>query len=105
MLENMGYQISSLKLNGDTTIEVLALDGDQGKRAMRKQATLFLIQRDINAVHENLVRNFHEQMRELNAARGIIMTTGDIAPGALSFASTRPIDLYDAQKMAELLKS
>ncbi|MCB1324574.1 MAG: tetratricopeptide repeat protein [Spirochaetales bacterium] len=104
MVEKMGYQIANLKMRGDTVIEILASESD-GRVGPRKTNTLFLIQRDVQAVHEKQVREFHEHMREENAARGVVMTTGDITPGALSFASSRPIELFDGASMAQKLKA
>ncbi len=105
MLEGMGFSISNLKRNSDLTIEALVSDGDpNSQRNMRKFYTLIFIQRDMAPVSERQVRDFHEQMREKNASRGIDMTTGDIMPQASNFASTRPIDIYDAAKTAAALK-
>jgi tetratricopeptide (TPR) repeat protein len=106
MLEGLGYSISSLKRNSDLTIEALVSDSDgtANQRNIRKFYTLIFIQRDMSPVSERQVRDFHEQMREKNASRGIVMTTGDIMPQAANFASTRPIDIFDAAKTADALK-
>ena len=105
MLEGMGYSISSLKRNSDLTIEALVSQTDgSNSRNLRKFYTLIHIQRDMAPVSERQIRDFHEQMREKNASRGIVMTTGDIMPQAANFASSRPIDIFDAVKTADALK-
>ena len=105
MLEGMGYSISSLKRNSDLTIEALVSQTDgSNSRRLRKFYTLIHIQRDMAPVSERQIRDFHEQMREKNASRGIVMTTGDIMPQAANFASSRPIDIFDAVKTADALK-
>jgi restriction endonuclease Mrr len=104
MLEGMGMHISSLRLVGDAAVEALTSESETNKRMMRKAYTLILIQREMNALAERHVREFHESMREKNASRGIIMTTGEVTPQALSFASSRPIEIYDSAKLADALK-
>lgn len=104
MLEGMGMHISSLRLVGDAAVEALTSESETNKRMMRKAYTLILIQREMNALAERHVREFHESMREKNASRGIIMTTGEVTPQALGFASSRPIEIYDSAKLADALK-
>ncbi len=105
MLEGLGYSISACSVLNDTSMEALVYDNDGNKRNLRKFYTLIHIQRDMTPLNERSVRDFHESMREKNASRGIIMTTGDVMPQASNFASSRPIDIYDAAKTAEALKA
>ncbi|MEJ2700802.1 MAG: CDC27 family protein, partial [Desulfuromonadales bacterium] len=85
--------------------EELAAEEDTNKMMVRNRYTLFLLQRDTDSLSEKHVRDFQEKMRESNAGKGIIMTTGDISPGALNYASTRPLDLYDSTRMVDILRS
>src|SRR5512135_2016307 len=94
IIENMGYQIISLTLASDSRIIALAAEEDSQKLLVRNRYTLFRIQRDIHPLSENHIREFQEKMRENNAGRGVLITTGDITPGALNYASTRPLVIY-----------
>ncbi|MBX7059452.1 MAG: tetratricopeptide repeat protein [Leptospirales bacterium] len=105
LIENMGHSISAFRLRNDTAAEALTVDDEGGRRQMRRNYTLFWILRDQEALQEKTVRDFHELMREKNAARGIVITAGEVSPQALSFASSRPIDIVDAAKLGELMRA
>ena len=95
IMENMGFQILQVWMAGEMAIRAVATETDVKSRN-RGQKTLFHIQRDMAALPEKLVREFHEGMREKGCLRGILMTTGDIMPAAMSYATTRPIEIFDS---------
>ncbi len=101
MIENMGFSINQINMNRDTAITALVSETDAMKRANRRFYALFYLQRDLNTVSENQMREFHEQMKERGAQRGVFMTVGEFAPAAIEFAGNRPIELFDSAAIVE----
>lgn len=104
IVTKMGYQVINLNMVADARLQIIAAEEDNQKMGARNKYTYFLIQRDMTAISENHIRDILMKMRENNAGKGLIMTTGDITPGASNFASTRPLDLYDSQRLGEFLR-
>ncbi len=106
LLTHMHMQILSLRILNDSVVTAITMEEDTGRRVMRKQQTLVRINRDnMTPISENQVREFHEAMKADNLTRGIFMTTGEITPAAISYASSRPIELYDTAKLAEQVRA
>lgn len=104
MVELMDLSIIDLAVESDSVIEVVATE-TQGKwRNTKKSNRLIRIIRSTDAVSEQVLRNTQEAMREKNANRGVIITTGEFTPAAIDFAQSRPIDLYDKTKVIQLLR-
>ena len=99
--EDLGFNIINSSLSNDNTFNALAIDDGQGK-SLKKQHTLIMIIREIRALTEVQIRDFHERMKENHAYRGVVMTVGEITPAAMEFASNRPIDIYDSNRIAKL---
>lgn len=95
IIENMGFQILQMWMAGEMAVMAVGTETDVKSRN-RGQKTLFHVQRDMTALPEKLVREFHEGMREKACLRGIMMTTGDIMPAAMNYAQTRPIEIFDS---------
>lgn len=104
MVEGMGYSITELRVRDDSVIEMVTSEKETQQRNARKQHTMFIIQRNMDPVRENQVRELHEHMRTAHTSRGFIMTTGEITPAAVDFASSRPIELVDSTGLAQYLK-
>ena len=107
MLNKLGHHIINMRVVSDSQIQALATEGDGGgKRPVRKQQILLSINRDsVTPISENDVREFQEAMKEQNAGRGMMMTTGEITPAAAEYAASRPIELYDSSKLAEYVRA
>jgi tetratricopeptide (TPR) repeat protein len=103
IIENMNYHVAEFNVINDNTIRALVTEKDPQKKLLRKNYTLIQIQRDMNPLTEKSVRDFQEYLKTTHAIKGIMMITAEISPGALSFASTRPIDLFDATRMVSLI--
>ncbi len=106
IVEAMGYQVSEVHLKNDSIITVIAAppEDEASRRSPRRQYILIQIERNLDPISENRVRAFAETMKDKNAGKGILMTTGDVLPAAESYASSRPIELYDAKKMVEYVR-
>lgn len=101
MLERMNLKIVSINVDNDSRVRILAADEEPDKRVYRRQQVYVTIIRDnTSSLTENNVREFHEQMKSQGAQKGIIMTTGEISPAAGTYASSRPIQLFDTSRLA-----
>ena len=106
LLSHMGMQIINLRLLNESTVTAVTIEEETGRRVMRKQQTLVRINRDnMSPISETQIRDFHEAMKSDNLSRGILMTTGEITPAASSYASSRPIELYDTARLAEQVRA
>jgi hypothetical protein len=61
-----------------------------------------MILREMKTLTEGQLRDFHENIKDNHATKGIIMTVGEISPAANEFASSRPIDIYGSDRIAKL---
>lgn len=104
IVENLGFSIADTEPVKNTAILILASESETQKTVQRKYYTLFFIQRDLTAVGENQLRDFQDKMKSRSANNGYFLTTGEFSPGAIDFAANRPLHLYDASKIVELIK-
>lgn len=104
IVENLGFSISESEPVKDTGMLLLGSEQETLKTTQRKYYTLFFIQRDLTAVTETQIRDFQDKMKTRSANNGYFITTGEFSPGALDFAANRPLHLYDASKLAGLIK-
>lgn len=56
-------------------------------------------------VDESAVRSFHEEMKHQNATRGVIVAGAGFTGLATEFAQSRPIELFDKDKLLGLLRT
>ncbi len=105
IVESLHFSITQINLVSDSKLYVLASEEDKLQIGARNKFTLFWIQRDMNAITDGQIRDFQVRMRENNAGKGIIITTGEFTPGAINFAGSRPLDIYDSARTTELLRS
>lgn len=106
LLENMGLQIQNLHIDSDSQITALAAEEDTNKRAaVRKTMVLALVHREMAAISEKQVRQFHESMKEKGASRGIVLSIGEASPAAINYCSSRPLDIVDASKIVPLIRA
>jgi HJR/Mrr/RecB family endonuclease len=54
-------------------------------------------------IEEDNVRDLHEKMREIGASRAGIVTNTQFTRMSINFAETRPLDLFDKDKLQTLL--
>ncbi len=105
LVTKMGFQIMSVVMLSDSRVMIVASDEDALKMGARNKYTLFVIHRDMAPIMENHIRDILTKMKENNSGNAFLMTTGEITPGAINFASARPLNLYDSAKMAETIKA
>mgnify|MGYP000235856335 CR=1 FL=1 len=85
--------------------QILGVEAQSKWRNARKIPKLLWFLRTTDPVDESSVRAFHEQMKQLNVTRGIILTSSSFSRLAMEFAESRPIELMGKEKLLELLKT
>ncbi len=85
--------------------QILGVEAQSKWRNARKIPKLLWFLRTTDPVDESSVRSLHEQMKQLNVTRGIILTSSSFSRLALEFAESRPIELWGKEKLLELLKT
>lgn len=103
LTDALGLTIREIKpiANGS---EVLAVEPQSKWRNARKLPRLIRFFRVTDVIDESTVRALHEEMKQQNVNRGLIVTSSTYSRVAIDFAESRPIDLYDKEKLHELLK-
>lgn len=84
--------------------EVTAVEAQSKWRNARKLPKLLWFLRVTNIIDESKTRALHEEMKKQNISRGVILTSSGFSRKALDYAESRPIDLYDKDKLQGLLK-
>ena len=103
--EVLGLTIMEIDILSDTEIEILATETEGKWRNTRTSNRIVRIMRTTTTVTDRLLRNMYESLKERNATRIVIISTGDYSQTAIDFANTRPIELYSKGELTKLLKS
>ncbi|HOV37896.1 MAG TPA: tetratricopeptide repeat protein [Spirochaetales bacterium] len=85
--------------------QILGVEAQSKWRNARKIPKLLRFLRTTEPIDESAVRSLHEEMKQLNVTRGIVLTSSSFSRLALEFAESRPIELIGKEKLLELLKS
>lgn len=104
IVEAMSHTIVDVNIISDTEIEIIATEADGKWRNTRQSNKIFRILRTTDTIQEKYLRILHEDMRSKNATRILVITTGDYAQSAVTFANTRPIELYGKSELINMLK-
>jgi tetratricopeptide (TPR) repeat protein len=105
LVESMGLTIMDIEIISDTEIEILATETEGKWRNTRSSNRIVRIMRTTDSTNDRLLRKLHESMKQKNATRIIIITTGDFSQAAIDFANTRPIELITKSDLVRHLKS
>jgi tetratricopeptide (TPR) repeat protein len=83
---------------------VFVVEKNSGQwRNARKFPKLMLFLRSTSTVDLPVIRDFHEDMTNFKVTRGMIFAGTQFARSALEFTESRPIDIYDKDKLLDLL--
>lgn len=86
--------------------DIIAVEGDAAKwRNVRKIPRLIRFLRVPEMVDESSVRALLEQMKNLGMTRAMLATSSGFSRGAMDFADSRPVDLFNKDQLAEMLLS
>ncbi|WP_455383171.1 tetratricopeptide repeat protein [Salinispira pacifica] len=84
--------------------QIVAVEPQNKWRNTRKLPTLIRFLRVTDLVDESTVRAFHEEMKKLGITRGLIVSSSGFSRLAMDFAESRPVDLYDRDRLQVLLR-
>lgn len=99
----MGLAVQSIDDVPDG-VSIVAVESSSDWRATRKQPRLVWFLRVAEVIEERTVRELHEAMRQQNLARAMLVVSSTYSRSALDFAESRPIELYNREKLQEILK-
>lgn len=100
----MGFDILEVIPIDDDSVDFLATEPEGKWRNTKRSNRCIKLRRDSAQVNEVLVRQIQEDMKKVQANRGIIISTAGFTPSAMEFALTRPIDLVDRKQLTVHLK-
>jgi tetratricopeptide (TPR) repeat protein len=83
--------------------QVQAAEAESKFRGVRKMPKLVRIYRVPDLIDDGAVRTMQEAMKKMGINKGVIITSSNFSRKAFEFAETRPIDLYNKDKLRELL--
>ena len=83
--------------------QIIASEAESKWRNARKMPRLIWFLRVAEMINETKVRLILEKMKKLNITRSIIIASSNFSRMAIDYAESRPIDLFDKEKLKELL--
>ncbi|TVR57973.1 MAG: restriction endonuclease [Spirochaetaceae bacterium] len=103
IVEALGLSVREVAAYGDGC-DVIAVESQSRWRNTRKLPKLFRFLRDAEMVDESRVRAIHEDIKKKNITRAVIVTSSTFTRVAIEFAESRPVDLWNKEKLQELLQ-
>ncbi len=102
--EGLGMQVMSVSELAGGGVQVSGFESDSKRLGTRKMPRLMRFYRTTDPLDETVVRDTLEEMRKNNVIRGVIVSSSVYTRKALEFAENRPIELYNRDRLQELLK-
>jgi tetratricopeptide (TPR) repeat protein len=100
----MDLQVQNAKSLPDGC-ELTAIENESAKwRNARKMPRLIRFYRSPDPVDEPKVRSLLDDARDNNLTRGAIITSADFTRAALDYANSRPVELFNKEKLQVLLQ-
>ncbi|MDR1899465.1 MAG: tetratricopeptide repeat protein [Treponema sp.] len=85
--------------------ELIAIENDAAKwRNVRKQPKLIRFYRSPDPVDEDKIRAILDDSKKGNIARAAVVTSSAFSRQALEYANSRPVELFDKEKLQTLLQ-
>jgi restriction endonuclease Mrr len=97
--KNAKTKITNITVNSSEWVDLLA-EVDTPKWS---DTVMFRFIRSQGSVGELIVRDFHSQLKEVKAGKGICITIGGFSEGARRYTEARLIDLIDKDKLSAIL--
>ena len=101
----LGMEVQSVSEIPGSGIQISGFEVDSRRLGTRKMPRLMRFYRTTEAIDDSVVRSTLEDMKKNNVIRGVIVSSSLFTRKALEFAENRPIDLYDREKLQEVLKN
>ncbi len=105
LIEMIGLNILNLTIANDAEVHIMATESEAKWRNTKMSNRLVYIIRITEPVTEKKLREVHENMRKMNATKGICMATSSFTSQAELFSQSRPIELVDKTKLISYLQS
>lgn len=100
---SLGLRVQDVK-DIDQGCEVLAYEAQSKWRNARQLPKLLWFVRVPELIDESRVRALHEEMKNQNVNRGMMISSSNYSRVAMDFAESRPIDLFNKDRLQEMLK-
>lgn len=84
--------------------EIIAVESTSKWRNARPMPKLIRFLRIADIIDESTVRDTHEEMRKQSITRGLVISSSTFSRLAQDYAESRPIDLYNKEKLQSLLQ-
>jgi tetratricopeptide (TPR) repeat protein len=85
--------------------QIIAVDSDVRWRNAKKLPKLLWFMRVPESISETVIRSFHEEMKKINALRGMLINSSNFSRRSVDYVENRPIDLIGKEKLLEYLRS
>jgi hypothetical protein len=101
--QTMALQVQNEK-NLPDGCEIVAIENDSAKwRNTRKMPRLIRFYRGPDPVDEPKIRSILDDAKEKNITRAAIVTSAEFTRAALDYANSRPVELFNKEKLQDLL--
>ncbi len=100
----LGTEVQTVAEISGNGLQISGFEVDSKRLGTRKMPRLIRFYRTTEAIDDSVVRATLEEMKKNNVIRGVIVSSSVFTRKALEFAENRPIDLYDREKLQEILK-
>jgi tetratricopeptide (TPR) repeat protein len=85
--------------------ELIAIENDSAKwRNVRKQPKLIRFYRSPDPVDEDKIRTILDDSKKSNITGAVVLTSSVFSRQAVEFANSRPVELFNREKLQELLQ-
>ncbi len=103
ILDNMDLKPLMINFDNDVTITAICTNKNQGS-IYKTHNILVRLFREFTPINEHQVRDFHEKMKSENAIKGYFISVSEFSSSAIDYCNNRPIELYNASMITQLLK-
>ncbi len=87
-------------------LDFIAVEGDSEKwLGTKKKPQLLRFLRVSESLDESSIRSLLDNMKKLAIVRGSILSSASFTRSAIDFAENRPVELFNKEKLQELLKT
>lgn len=99
----LSHSVTDVRTTSDSCV-IVAIEKSSGQwRNTRKFPKLFQFIRTGEFVELPQVRQFHEDIGKFKVIRGLFFSSSQFSRSAIEFVESRPIELYDKEKLQTLL--
>jgi tetratricopeptide (TPR) repeat protein len=99
----LGLEVQEINLKNQETADILAYESRGRGREEISLMQVIRIFRIPEPVGVDALKELYDQMKRINALRGICITASKFSRSAIDFAQSRPIELVDKDELSRLL--